>query len=74
LGDLDKMHDPSSSGRGTAQNKAREFVSALYHNVKILDSGARDATITFTRKNQGDVLLAWENEALQETQARSGQV
>ena len=36
--------------------------------MKILDSGARDATITFTRKNQGDVLLAWENEALQETQ------
>jgi sulfate transport system substrate-binding protein len=43
--------------------KARAFVSALYRNVPILDSGARGATITFTQRRQGDVLIAWENEA-----------
>ena len=69
LGDLGKLHDPKQADAvEAAQKKAKEFVGKLYHNVKILDSGARDATITFTRKNQGDVLIAWENEALQETQ------
>jgi sulfate transport system substrate-binding protein len=43
--------------------KARAFVAALYRNVPILDSGARGATITFTQRHQGDVLIAWENEA-----------
>jgi sulfate transport system substrate-binding protein len=43
--------------------KARAYVAALYKHVPILDSGARGATITFTQRNQGDVLLAWENEA-----------
>ncbi len=43
--------------------KAREFVSTLYKNVPILDSGARGATITFVQRGIGDVLLAWENEA-----------
>jgi sulfate transport system substrate-binding protein len=45
------------------EDKARDFVTALYRNVPILDSGARGATITFTQRRQGDVLLAWENEA-----------
>jgi sulfate transport system substrate-binding protein len=45
------------------EDKARDFVSKLYANVKILDSGARGSTNTFVQKNQGDVLLAWENEA-----------
>jgi len=45
------------------EDKAREFVSKLYANVKILDSGARGSTNTFVQKGQGDVLLAWENEA-----------
>jgi len=44
--------------------KAREFVSALYRNVPVLDSGARGSTTTFTQRRIGDVLLAWENEAL----------
>jgi len=44
-------------------DKARDFVSKLYANVKILDSGARGSTNTFVQKGQGDVLLAWENEA-----------
>ena len=69
LGDLSKLHDPrQAEAVEAAQKKAKEFVGDLYHHVKILDSGARDATITFVRKNQGDVLIAWENEALQETQ------
>jgi len=43
--------------------KAREFVTALYRNVPVLDAGARGSTITFAQKEIGDVLLAWENEA-----------
>lgn len=46
------------------QAKAREFVSRLYANVPVLDSGARGSTTTFTERGIGDVLLAWENEAL----------
>ena len=44
--------------------KARQFVTALYKNVPVLDSGSRGATTTFTERGIGDVLLAWENEAL----------
>ena len=44
--------------------KAQDFVKALYSNVKILDTGARGSTITFVQRGQGDVLIAWENEAL----------
>jgi sulfate transport system substrate-binding protein len=43
--------------------KAREFVSKLYKNVPVLDSGARGALTTFTEREIGDVLLSWENEA-----------
>jgi sulfate/thiosulfate transport system substrate-binding protein len=42
---------------------ARAFVSKLYQNVPILDSGSRGATITFCQRGQGDALLCWENEA-----------
>ena len=45
-----------------SKDKAREFISALYKNVPVLDSGARGATITFAQKEIGDVLIAWENE------------
>jgi sulfate/thiosulfate transport system substrate-binding protein len=44
--------------------KARKFLAALYANAPVLDTGARGATITFTRRGIGDVLIAWENEAL----------
>jgi sulfate/thiosulfate transport system substrate-binding protein len=44
--------------------KAREYISALYKNVPVLDSGARGSTTTFVQRGIGDVLLAWENEAL----------
>ncbi len=43
---------------------AKEFVRKLYKNVPVLDSGARAATTTFVQRNLGDVLIAWENEAL----------
>ena len=43
--------------------KGREFVTQLFKNVPVLDSGARGATTTFVQRGIGDVLLAWENEA-----------
>ena len=44
-------------------SKAKEFVAKLYGNVPVLDTGARGSTITFAQRGQGDVLVAWENEA-----------
>ncbi len=44
-------------------DKAKDFVGKLYGNVSVLDSGARGSTITFAQRAQGDVLIAWENEA-----------
>ena len=46
-----------------SDDKAREFVKAIYSHVPLLDSGARAATVSFTQRGVGDVLLAWENEA-----------
>jgi sulfate/thiosulfate-binding protein len=43
---------------------AKEFVRKLYKNVPVLDTGARGATTTFVQRGLGDVLIAWENEAL----------
>jgi sulfate transport system substrate-binding protein len=43
---------------------AKEFVGKLFKNVLVLDTGARGATTTFVERGQGDVLIAWENEAL----------
>jgi sulfate/thiosulfate transport system substrate-binding protein len=48
---------------GGDEGKARDFVKELYRHVTILDTGARGATLTFAQRGQGDVLLAWENEA-----------
>jgi sulfate transport system substrate-binding protein len=42
---------------------AREFVRRLYHNVPVLDTGARGSTTTFAQRGLGDVLITWENEA-----------
>jgi len=44
-------------------NKAKDFVTRLYKNVPVLDSGARGSTTTFAQRGIGDVLLSWENEA-----------
>ncbi len=49
---------------GNDQGKALEFVKKLFQHVPVLDSGARGATTTFVERGIGDVLLAWENEAL----------
>jgi sulfate/thiosulfate-binding protein len=43
--------------------KIKEFVGNLYAHVPVLDTGARGSTVTFAEREQGDVLLAWENEA-----------
>ncbi len=48
---------------GGSQASAEAFVKKLYHNVPVLDSGARGSTVTFVERGIGDVLLAWENEA-----------
>lgn len=48
---------------GGDEAKNKKFLQALYNNVTVLDSGARGATTTFVENGQGDVLLAWENEA-----------
>ncbi len=47
-----------------ARAAAREFVRELYRHVPVLDTGARGSTNTFVQNQIGDVLLAWENEAL----------
>jgi sulfate/thiosulfate-binding protein len=46
-----------------SEDKARDFVKAVFANVPVLDSGARGSTVTFAQRRVGDVLLAWENEA-----------
>jgi len=46
-----------------SEAKAKEFVQALYKNVPVLDTGARGSSVTFAQRRQGDVLIAWENEA-----------
>jgi sulfate/thiosulfate transport system substrate-binding protein len=49
--------------RGGSSAQARDFITELYRRVPVLDTGARGATVTFARKNIGDVHLTWENEA-----------
>ncbi|BAB06846.1 sulfate ABC transporter substrate-binding protein [Halalkalibacterium halodurans] len=46
-----------------SEEAAKEFVTKLYQNVAVLDSGARGATTTFVERGIGDVFLSWENEA-----------
>jgi len=64
LGDLARLRDPAAAADvARAETAARAFVSALFRQVPVLDSGARGATNTFAQRGIGDVLLAWENEA-----------
>ncbi|XXZ59001.1 sulfate ABC transporter substrate-binding protein [Sorangium sp. So ce341] len=49
---------------GGDEAKAKDFVGRLFKNVPVLDTGARGSTTTFVERGLGDVLLAWENEAL----------
>ena len=46
------------------ENKAKELITKLFKNVPVLDTGARGSTTTFVERGIGDVLLAWENEAI----------
>lgn len=48
---------------GNEEAKARDFVTKLFKNVPVLDSGARGATTTFVQRGIGDVFVSWENEA-----------
>ncbi|HET7695947.1 MAG TPA: sulfate ABC transporter substrate-binding protein [Vicinamibacterales bacterium] len=54
--------------------KTRAFMSALFRNVPVLDSGARGATNTFVQRKIGDVLLAWENEAYLALEETRGEI
>jgi sulfate transport system substrate-binding protein len=54
---------------GGDEAAAKAFVTELYRHVPVLDSGARGSTITFVERGIGDVLLAWENEAVLAVQA-----
>jgi sulfate transport system substrate-binding protein len=49
---------------GGSEAKAKDFITRLYQNVPVLDAGARGSTTTFVERGIGDVLIAWENEAL----------
>ena len=53
---IDTYHD---------QKKEEQFLTKLYQNVSVMDSGARGSTTTFVENKKGDVLIAWENEAIQ---------
>jgi sulfate transport system substrate-binding protein len=60
--------------RGGSESDARDFVTRLYKQVPVLDSGARGATTTFAKKQIGDVHLTWENEARLEVQESAGEL
>jgi sulfate transport system substrate-binding protein len=49
---------------GNDEAKAKDFVTRVFKNVPVLDTGARGSTVTFVERGIGDVLIAWENEAL----------
>lgn len=55
------------------ESEMKDFVSQVYNNVLVMDSGARGATTTFVENGQGDVLIAWENEALLTLQEYPGE-
>ncbi|SEI40750.1 sulfate ABC transporter substrate-binding protein [Frateuria terrea] len=57
---------------GGNEAKAKAFVHELYRHVPVLDTGARGATNTFVQRDIGDVLLAWENEAMLARQEMGG--
>src|ERR1700721_3248261 len=58
--------------RGGSEAQAQQYLKELYQHVPVLDTGARDATNTFTQEKLGDVHLTWENEALLETEEYRG--
>ena len=60
--------------RGGSRDDATQYVTQLYRQVPVLDSGARGATTTFVQKRIGDVHLAWENEAHLEVAEANGEL
>ncbi|MUM19060.1 sulfate ABC transporter substrate-binding protein [Mycobacterium sp. CBMA271] len=60
--------------RGGTEAEARAYLTALFHNVAALDSGARGATNTFSVQRLGDVHLTWENEAINEVDANKNEL
>jgi sulfate transport system substrate-binding protein len=60
--------------RGGTRERAVDYVTRLYSQVPVLDSGARAATTTFIQKRIGDVHLAWENEAHLEVEEAKGEL
>ncbi len=56
---------------GNDEAKAQAFVTKIYKNVAVLDTGARGSTTTFVSRGIGDVLIAWENEALATLEGRN---
>jgi sulfate/thiosulfate-binding protein len=63
-GDLTRLASASPEELARARAQAESFVGELYRHVPVQDTGARAATNTFVQRRIGDVLLAWENEAL----------
>lgn len=63
-GDFARLAAAPPEKLAAAQKSARDFVASIYRNVPVLDRGARGSTNTFVQRGIGDVLLAWENEAL----------
>lgn len=57
----------------TDDNAQQDFLRKLYNNVSVMDSGARGSTTTFVENGKGDVLIAWENEAITVTKNYPGQ-
>ncbi len=64
----------SVTTRGGSAEQARAYLTALFHNVAVLDSGARGASDTFSVQRLGDVHLTWENEAIREVAASNGEL
>jgi sulfate transport system substrate-binding protein len=64
----------SVTQRGGTEEQAKEFVTKLYQQAPVLDSGARGSTITFAEKGIGDVHLTWENEGRLEAAEHPGEI
>jgi sulfate/thiosulfate transport system substrate-binding protein len=63
-GDLDRLASLPADEVAAAQAEAEAFVGEVYRHVPVQETGARGATNTFVQRGIGDVLIAWENEAL----------
>ncbi len=51
------------AGGSYARARVREFITRLYGNVPVLDTGSRGSVVTVAQRNQGDVCISWESEA-----------